>query len=583
MRGSGQGKGKGKGKAAAKAKKVGASTPAPVKPEHGEEEEEDIEEVEEAGSSDDDEEEEEVAEEEDDEDDEEEATQIFKKGGKKTAADQKAAKQKGKIQHLSSQDQEMAAFRRRLKIQATGSNVPNPMATFDEMKQYSGGQAGANVAQTLLRNIEKSAYKEPTAIQMQSLPAMMSGRDLLATAPTGSGKTASFVIPIIMRLKQRNKGGIRAIVLSPARELARQTFQYFERMALGTKLRVCLLSKATQSSIAGQESGKHAAHNMDVLVATPMRLLHLLQEEALQLHQVECVCLDEADKLLEAIGSSSFVEQVDEILAACTGANVQRAMFSATMLPAVQDLAASVLRDPVGVTIGTVNAGASTIKQKLLFVGREEGKLLAVRQIVQEGLKPPVLIFVQDKDRAKALYQELIYDGLNVDCIHSDRSQQQRDNAVKQFRTGETWILIATELLGRGMDFKGVNMVVNYDFPPSAVSYVHRIGRTGRAGRQGEAVTFFTERDLEELRSIANVMRLSGCEVPDWMLTIKKKCAKDRRDFELRPPRRARVSTVSGYDLKNSKRKQSMVQGSQTRQFAKKAKQLPSKKSGGAK
>ena len=250
-------------------------------------------------------------------------------------------------------------------------------------------------------------------------------------------------------------------------------------------------------------------------------------------------------------------------------------MFSATMPEGIEALVQSVLRDHIKVSIGVTGAGASTINQKLLFVGREEGKLLAMRQLATEvtllvcatpsalispsctmagsapqGLKPPVLVFMQSKERAQELYNELRYDNINVDVIHAGRSQAQRDAAVRDFRTGQTWVLITTDLMCRGMDFKGVNLVINYDFPQarshapalmqpcclwpytcacvwvyglqSGISYVHRIGRTGRAGRPGEAVTFFTESDMDYLRGIANIMRISGCDVPQWMLSMKK-------------------------------------------------------------
>jgi ATP-dependent RNA helicase DDX52/ROK1 len=200
------------------------------------------------------------------------------------------------------------------------------------------------------------------------------------------------------------------------------------------------------------------------------------------------------------------VEQIDQIFQ-CIQPSTQRAMFSATMFEGVEELAQSVLRDPLKVVIGVRNSGANTINQKLVFVGREEGKLLAIRNIVQEGLKPPVLIFLQSKDRAKQLYHELLYDGINVGVIHADRTQQERDETVKQFRIGKIWVLIATDVIARGLDFMGVNMVINYDLPQNVVSYIHRIGRTGRAGRQGEAITLYTERDMDAIRSIANVMK----------------------------------------------------------------------------
>lgn len=142
------------------------------------------------------------------------------------------------------------------------------------------------------------------------------------------------------------------------------------------------------------------------------------------------------------------------------------------------------------------------------------------------------------KDRAQQLYSELIYDAINVDVIHADRNQQQRDDVVKAFREGKVWVLICTELIGRGIDFLGVNLVINYDFPPSAISYIHRIGRTGRAGRRGKAITYFTQDDKPKLRSIANILRTSGCKVPEYMLTIKKQSKKMRRQLEKTVPKR---------------------------------------------
>lgn len=179
------------------------------------------------------------------------------------------------------------------------------------------------------------------------------------------------------------------------------------------------------------------------------------------------------------------------------------------------------LRDSIRVTVGTAGTGAKEIDQKLLYVGREEGKLMAIRQMIGDGCRPPVLIFVQSKERADELFRELRYDGINVGVIHSNRSLSQREEVITQFRAGKVWFLIATDLLGRGLDFKGINTVINYDLPQTTVSYVHRIGRTGRAGRQGVAITFFTEDDVPRLRPIANVMKQSGCEVPEWMLGLQ--------------------------------------------------------------
>jgi ATP-dependent RNA helicase DDX52/ROK1 len=209
--------------------------------------------------------------------------------------------------------------------------------------------------------------------------------------------------------------------------------------------------------------------------------------------------IDEADKLFEE-SANSFRDQLEEILKNCTLPEKRVALFSATTTPAVTKWAKSKMKNFLRLTVGVANAAVDSVEQELLFVGSESGKLLAIRDLMRKGLQPPVLVFVQSKDRAQQLFRELIYDGLNVDVIHSDRSQQERDNIVKQFREGKIWILICTELMGRGIDFKGVNLVVNYDFPQSAISYIHRIGRAGRAGRKGKAITLFTVDDTANLR-----------------------------------------------------------------------------------
>ena len=242
------------------------------------------------------------------------------------------------------------------------------------------------------------------------------------------------------------------------------------------------------------------------------------------------------------LAPAGFLGQIDEVLGACNHPKVQRALFSATMGPRVQQLVDAVLRQPVRVTVGVPQAGNSNIEQRLTFVGREEGKVLAFRQLIQRGeMRPPALIFVQSKERAKQLHSELASDGIKVDAIHSDRNVEERDTVVRDFRLGKVWVLVTTDLLARGVDFKGVNMVVNFDFPPSSVAYIHRIGRTGRAGRKGLAVTFFTEADMSALRSIANVVKLSGGNVPSWMLGLNKERRDVARRREIKAPHRKRI------------------------------------------
>ncbi|XP_046427466.1 probable ATP-dependent RNA helicase DDX52 [Neodiprion fabricii] len=433
-------------------------------------------------------------------------------------------------------------------ISVIGRHVPAPIEEFDQLSSRY------QVASDLIQNIKNCHYKEPTPIQMQALPILIEGRQLLACAPTGSGKTAAFLVPIVNQLKGPQKKGFRAIIVSPTRELAKQTYRECLRIGEGRGFRVHIISNINQ---AMSKYGPKSSQKFDILITTPNRLVYLLNQDppAISLKNVEWLIVDEADKLFEE-GIRGFKDQLDQIQKACTNENLCRAMFSATNTPAVTKWCRQNLKGLITITVGHRNSATNLVTQELLFVGSEGGKLVAFRNIIQKGMMPPVLVFVQSKERAQELFNELIYDGINVDVIHADRTQTQRDNVVRCFREGKIWVLICTELMGRGIDFKGVNLVINYDFPPSAISYIHRIGRTGRAGHRGKAITFFTQDDTINLRSIATVMRDSGCEVPDYMLSMKKHNKKEKRELERRAPQRDKISTIPTYeDIRKEKQR----------------------------
>ena len=403
------------------------------------------------------------------------------------------------------------------------------------------------------------------------------------------------------------QGHVRTILLAPSRELSSQLHREVQRLSsnMPFKFHSALLSKSnTGLAISNQLGGKSG---LDCLVATPLRLVECL-ERGMKLRGLRLIVLDEADRLLDASdggkvtlkknkspdsdeesesegdeeqpsqsGSSqsrTFLQQIDSILSHLPN-SATRALFSATLGPSVRHLSESILRSPIDITTGihagtggnSAAGGASEhIKQELKFVGREEGKLLAIRQLVAEGITPPVLIFMQSKERAQALFGELLYDGIRVDVIHAGRSPSAREASVAKFRKGDTWVLICTDLVARGVDFKAVNLVINYDLPMDGVTYVHRIGRTGRAGRKGRAITFFTEADFDGLRTIANVMKLSGCVIPEWMLTIKQQRGgsegmgfgggkKKKHKKSAIPPKRSTIDTTPSFGNKKKRSK----------------------------
>ncbi|XP_045772479.1 probable ATP-dependent RNA helicase DDX52 [Maniola jurtina] len=429
--------------------------------------------------------------------------------------------------------EEQNRFRNLHGIKAIGRHVPKALEDFSDLvTRY-------NIAHTLVDTVIKCGYSEPTPIQRQAIPCILEGRQIVACAPTGSGKTAAFIVPLL-HLLGAPSGGPRALVLCPTRELAHQIYREALRLSESTQLRCTVIKSVKESKIKERET---TIRKSDLVISTPNRLCYLLNQEnvGINLDKVQWLIIDEADKLFEGSTEEvdTFRQQLDVIIAAC---KAKLAMFSATHTPAIAKWARHNMRGLINVTVGLRNAAATTVEQELMFCGNENGKLVAFRQLVQKGLKPPVLVFVQSKDRAKQLFKELIYDGINVDAIHADRTQAQRDNVVRSFRVGRIWVLICTELMGRGIDFRGVNLVINYDFPPSAISYIHRIGRAGRAGQKGRAITFFTQDDVVNLRSIASVMKQSGCAVPEYMLTLKQNANK-RKNLLKKAPHRDKIST----------------------------------------
>jgi len=444
--------------------------------------------------------------------------------------------------------EQVNAFRNSLNIKVKGDakRIVDPISSFDELEGRTSQVIGRNVP-----------WKTPTPIQMQAIPILLHGEDLMATAPTGSGKTGAFVWPLIFHVA-KTKERLSALVMAPTHELAVQLHSQIQQMCNNLPIRAQLLQKSN-----AKQQG-----NAQILVATPKRLVDSLKEEWIKLDAIRFIVLDEADRLLESKdASSSFLGQMDSVLSTVP-AKAIRALFSAT-LPN-KELAQRFLRNPVDVSIGKTSAANSNIEQKLQFVGSEQGKLLAIRQLVQTGeLQPPALVFCDSQDRAQALFREVLYEpGLRVDVIHAGRSKAARQRAIDQFRQGNIWLLICTDLVARGVDLKAVRMVINYDLPVSGITYVHRVGRTGRAGRQGSAITFVTEDDFGHLRTVANIMKQSGCEVADWMLQAPKRDSGRKRGID--------IDTTPKYDRQKQRHKKRMVRQSKDKKEAQQREQVES-------
>lgn len=412
--------------------------------------------------------------------------------------------------------EEVNLYRKQKQIKVYGADLPSPCKTFDEMIRLG-------VPEALVIAMKQAGLKRPTKVQQQAVPLLAQNRDAFVVAPTGSGKTLAFLLGTMAKLsKSAEDGKIRAVIVSPTRELGEQISKELRRLVPTASFKAAFLNKA----LLNQWKGAPPRRFHDILVTNPLRLIHAVQEKIVDLSAVQSLILDEADKLFEL----GFLGQLDSILEACTSPSLQKCLFSATIPTGVEEAARSFMLDPAKVVVGAPNSAAWRIDQKLLYVGQEEGKLMAIRQMLQaggeDGLAPPVIVFTETKERAQALMNELRPLGIKIDAIHSERTQAERESIIRDFRTGKLWFLVTTELLARGLDFPEVSCVINFDFPTTTASYIHRIGRTGRAGKHGRAITLFTKDDANHLRMIVNVMRQSGCEVPDWMLQIKPKLKK---------------------------------------------------------
>ncbi|XP_040575525.1 probable ATP-dependent RNA helicase DDX52 [Lepeophtheirus salmonis] len=441
-------------------------------------------------------------------------------------------------------DAAMKTLRKTLGIRVQGKDVPDPLTNWWDLS--------GSLPEGLIEMVS-SLYPNPTPIQAQSIPIMLQGRDVLGSAPTGSGKTAAYLLPILVN-QEKNK--LKTIILCPTRELSHQIHQ--------EALKLIPPNYQTKVQVA---SSKKSNQGANVLISTPNTLVYLIKDgSSLDLKSLEWLIVDESDKLFEDKGKASFREQLAVVYKACMSS--KKAFFSATLATDVENWCKTNLDNAVSVTIGIRNKACKDVKQSLVYTGSEKGKNYALTNLINDGIKPPVLIFVQDFERADELKEILTKQKkIKAEVIHSHRSLLQREDAIKTFRAGRTWVLICTELMSRGIDVKGVNLVINYDFPPSTVSYIHRVGRTGRAGRPGRAVTFFTDDDKVLLRSIAQIVSSSGNNVPEFMLKLKKASRQEKRRLASNGIERDSVKGESKYDKRNRLKREQIILASRKRKM----------------
>jgi ATP-dependent RNA helicase RhlE len=360
-----------------------------------------------------------------------------------------------------------------------------------------------NLHGALTRALTEEKYSTPTPIQEQTIPIVMSGRDVIGIAQTGTGKTAAFALPILHRLTENPRSAerksCRVLVLSPTRELSGQILDSFR--AYGRHLRI-----RSALAIGGVPMGGQVRalfDGIDVLVATPGRLLDLVQSNALRLNSVECFVLDEADRMLDM----GFINDIRRIITKLP-AQRQTLMFSATMPRAIAELAGQMLRDPVKVAVTPAATTVELIEQRVVFVDRAAKPAILVDVLRNEAVDR-VLVFTRTKHGADKVVRRLVQSGIAAEAIHGNKSQGQRERVLAAFRNGKVKTLVATDIAARGIDVDGISHVVNFDLPNVPETYVHRIGRTARAGAGGIAISLCDGEERAFLRDIEKLIRMS--------------------------------------------------------------------------
>lgn len=575
--------------------------------------------------------------------DEDECRQMLRSHRLKFTLLSAGAEKKSKVKKSTKKSKAVAEAKQKNK-----QLFPQPLRAFGDLRSTY------NVSSRLADNLDAQGYREPTEVQMASLPALLDARvalgtalgedappasvDFLAVAPTGSGKTISFLIPAIngimkrrAGLEDRKKHDLEAIVVAPTRELANQILNEARKLTVGLGVKVVAMKKGMrvalgdgtadsqepqrdddesegsddESDSEGDEDDNSAkpVTKADILVTTPMLLLNLLNKgkSSKTLPNVRSLILDEADVLLDQL----FRDQTMGIWSACTSPELSLTCWSATMGSNIETIIMDQLKAHfkkldipekpfIRLVVGLKDTAVPNITHKLTYTATEPGKLLALRQLLHPvsgadsgpPMRPPFLVFTQTIDRATALHDELKYDipieaggSSRIAVLHSSLPDTLRSDIMRRFRLGEIWVLITTDVLARGVDFAGVNGVVNYDVPSSAASYVHRAGRTGRAGREGGvAVTLYTKEDIPYVKSVANVIAMSerqagkageASAVPQWLLDalpkVNKESKKKLKQGGVESRKTAKITSKSGWERKKEHNKREAIKESKRR------------------
>ncbi|XP_030768282.1 ATP-dependent RNA helicase abstrakt [Sitophilus oryzae] len=410
-----------------------------------------------------------------------------------------------------------------LRILVEGDEIPPPLRTFKDMKLHEG----------ILEGLKEKKINKPTPIQVQGIPTVLSGRDMIGIAFTGSGKTLVFVLPLIMFcLEQEVKmpfiknEGPYGLIICPSRELAKQTFDIIHHFSTHLKkksmpeIRSCLAI----GGVPVNEAIETIQRGVHIMVATPGRLMDMLEKKIVKLSVCRYLCMDEADRMIDL----GFEEDVRTIFSYFNGQR-QTLLFSATMPKKIQNFARSALVKPVTINVGRAGAASINVIQEVEYV-KQEAKIVYLLECLQKTT-PPVLIFAEKKQDVDAIHEYLLLKGVEAVAIHGGKDQEERSRSVEAFRKKEKDVLVATDVASKGLDFPDIQHVINYDMPDDVENYVHRIGRTGRSGNRGLATTFINKSNDEMvLLDLKHLLIEAKQKVPTFLSEL---CPESEKYLEL--------------------------------------------------
>ncbi|MBE0365263.1 hypothetical protein PULV_a2029 [Pseudoalteromonas ulvae UL12] len=385
-----------------------------------------------------------------------------------------------------------------------------------------------------LTAITQCGYLEPTPVQAQAIPKILAGKDVMAGAQTGTGKTAAFALPILQKLSEQSlpKPQLRALILTPTRELAQQVQASFDTYSQHSNLK----STLAYGGVSIGEQIKALKSGVDVLVATPGRLLDHLVKGTVNLNQIQYLVFDEADRMLDM----GFIDEINRILRRLPK-NRQTLLFSATFDDAIFKLSKTLLNEPVLIEVDQRNTAAADVEQIVYAVDADRKRELISHLIGAKNWQQ-VLVFTRTKQTADELAKEMCKDGLKTLAIHGDKSQGARDKALTEFKEGKTRVLVATDVAARGIDIQQLQYVINYELPYIAEDYIHRIGRTGRAGEKGTAISLLSVDEnwlLEEIESVLD-QRLPQQWLAGYEPDLTKEPVDNRKNSKSAQKRRAK-------------------------------------------